>query len=318
MKLFILIIILLLSSCSTNKYIVPNESDNCVIKYECHNADSKFINDMVLTSIGNQLTLLDINLNIIKQFDIRSDWVDACLVDDYIYIISGNFANQTHITKLDLEYNVVFSKMIMNTKLLCIDQAIIFFNDNFYFTITEILGNVNNSNLNGDNGQYTIKLFRTSDFEKIEFVKNIVSKDKNLEDIELFVYKNNLAATYEEETAHSHTSTIHFIYSKDELFDNDINLINDGDDEPAKIAFINDKIYLFYASDMNNPGESYDGSDIYCAVYDYKFNLIEKIKLESIQTGIHLYDVLIEDNQLVCLYCINYYSTRDLIVEYFK
>lgn len=317
--LWILLSAFLIASCQKD-ISAPSSSVSVAREDSFHNADSKFLgDDKVLTAKDGKLTITDFELKVLRQYPLSSDWSDYAIVDDRLYIISSNFQREVNLTVLDLEsLELISSEVLFQTEKLCIDPACIFFDSKFYFTLTEIDGAVNNGDPTKENGLYTIKLYSSSDFEKTEYIKEVLSLKRNLEDLEFLIVENKLALVYEEEIAHSLDSSIYLLSSSEELFDTKTFLLSNGDTEPAKMMKVGREWWFFYSSDASHPGMSYGGSDIYLVKFDSHWKMKKHIKIPSVSSGIHLYDVKYKNGTWSFLYCLNYDTTRDLVIEDFR
>lgn len=307
---------------SLNNITKDNKIDSEIFKYyNLHSGDAKFLNNNIVTSVDGKLTLFDLSSLERKNFNIQSSWL-SCLDEDYIVVYSNsNF--ETGICKFDRDYNIIFNNIILKTDSLAIDPSIEKVNDEYMITITLIDGIVNNGDINSENGQYTVKLYKSNDLYNWEFTANIISYKNNIEDVDLKFIDNNLFLVFEKEIIDKGQSSINIIQSRDNgyTWNSEIELINDeSDNEPATFIKSDNNYYLYYSSDKDNIGQSYNASKIYEAVFDEKFNLITQGKeFDTInRNGNLLYDVKHENKNLLFLFCQNYLTDSNLIVESIK
>lgn len=285
-----------------------------------NNGDAKFFNENIITSINGQLTLIDIKGNIMNQYEqIKANWIDT--IENERIVIYGNFDKEIGIAKFDENYQLLSNHIVMHTNNLQIDPTIIKVKDSYYATMTEIEGNINNADLNNDNGIYTIHLYKSDNLLDWNFISNIRSEKYNLEDVETLYSNNHFSVIYEQEVVDKGKSAVYLIESIDaegKAWNNPKVLLEATcDHEPAKVISIGNEYELYYSCDKKHPGESYLGAKMYYAQYDKDFNLKKQdIEIPSItQKGILLYDVKKLEDKIQFLFAGNYLTDFDLIVE---
>lgn len=288
---------------------------------EYHSGDSKFLTeDELIASKDGKLQILNLNTKEETPVNIESNWID-CLLNEKV-IVYSNSKNQTGICQLDDENKVILNQIIFEDETLHIDPSIVKIEETYYLTSTKIQGNVNNADLNQENGLYTVQLLRSKDLKHWEYVTDIVSKDQNLEDVELIDDFGILRLIFEKESVDKKESSICMMESQDNglTWNNEKELIpNNADNEPASFYKQNDAYYLFYSSDIENPGKSYTGASGYVTKFDDRFSQVETKKLETKYTeNLLLYQVIMTDESLTLLYSHDYLNRNDLCVENIK
>ena len=298
---------------SENKEIVMNLEN-------LHSGDAKFLGeDKVVTNVGGEMCVYEEDGAPFLNTGIKSNWLNV--LDDGHIVIYSNEENQTGIVQFDDEYQVKENQILLNTSTLNIDPSIIRIDDSWYFTVTEIVGNVNNADEKSENGMYTVKLYKSDNLKDCEYVTDIVSAKTNIEDTDLVMIGNRMGLVYENEILDKKDSSIEIILSQNDnlyTWDKKIELLKaDCDHEPAVFKTLDkDEYVLYYSSDEENPGESYMGGNMYCAVYDKNFNLLKETKIESsLKNGILLYDVKEKDGSFYFLSAREYLTDCDLVVE---
>lgn len=285
-----------------------------------HNGDAKFFNNKIITNVNGDMSIYNEDGELFKNdYGIRSNWVDPYPQDNLV--IYGNFENEIGIAQFDNQYNLIQNNILWKSDNLHIDPAIIKIGEEYYFTATEIIGRVNNSDVNQDNGQYTVKLFKTSDLINIEYISDIVSEHYNIEDVDLIKLDSGLGLVYEKEVVDRGNSSIEIALSENDNYKDwktGLVLENpDCDHEPASFFKNEDETYsLYYSCDKENLGKSYMGGNIYESKFDKSFKKLssQKINTET-NTGILLYDVQLEDGGISFLFAKNYMTDCDLVKE---
>lgn len=288
---------------------------------QLHNGDAKLLSDRyVVTSVNGQLTFISPEGKIINQDkNVNVNWCDVCEEDRFI--VYGNWQKQIGICRYDEDYNVVSNEIVMEIQeTLGIDPVVCKVEGRYFITVTHIVGNINNADINSENGTYTIKLYSSDDLKNWIEVSEVVSAGNNLEDIDLNYYDSKLFVTYEKELVDKKESSINLLISENmgESWSENIMLIEaNADNEPAAFVHMEDSYYLYYSSDIDDPGETYEKSKVRVAEFDEKFNQVgESKKLELYNSeGDLLYDVYIDKDKIYCLFAKHYLSDCDLVLE---
>jgi len=286
---------------------------------QLHSGDAKFFKDHIITNVGGALTVIDLDGNIQYIYDgINANWIDV--IDKENILVYGNFNNEIGMVKFDDNYNVVSNDIIMNTDNLQIDPAISVMDGVYYMTVTEIIGNINNSDKNEENGEYILHLYQSRNLKEWTLVSDIVDDSKNIEDVDIMICNHDLYVIYEKEEIDRGKSAIVLKRSEDrgKSWSNEIELLSaEADQEPAGFLRGSDDYILYYSSDKEFLGESYEGASVYYSTYDVDFNLILKNQLVSTEAdkGILLYDITELDGNFYILYAQNYLSTNNLVIE---
>lgn len=311
----ILIVSLLLGGCTYS-----NSETNSICLKNFSSGDAKLgFNDQIFASKNGTLIAIDLSNQNEKVFDIHSNWLD-CLNEEKI-IVYSNGDKQTKICQLDKNNNIILDNLIVDDNFLHIDPAITKVNDTYYVSSTKIDGNVNISDPNINNGQYTLQLYKSNNLIEWEYVSDILSYKSNVEDIDLIDDNGYLRLTFEKETYDKGKSAIYQIESSDGgvTWENEKELIPcNADNEPATFRknSTTDQYELYYSSDIENPGESYSGASVYLTKFDNQLNLISTEKLKTHpEQNILLYEVSEKNGHLLLLFAYDYLGGNDLYLE---
>lgn len=275
--------------------------------------------DTVVTSVGGRLTFIK-NGEIAKQYDdIHVNWLD--IISQENLIVYSNWDKKVCILKFDEDFNIISNDTCMDIQEdLGIDPCICKVGSVYYITVTHITGTINNADINAENGKYTISLYKSESLKKWEKVSDVISADNNLEDVDLNFFDGSLYLTYEREQCDKGKSSINLLKSDDagRTFGENIILVGENaDNEPAGIFFENEKWYLFYSSDIENKGGTYEKANMYMQCYNSDFKLINQpVKLKcKYGAGTLFYDILWEKDNLYCLFAGNYLTENNLVLE---
>lgn len=284
------------------------------------NADAKFYNEYIITSVDERVHMLDFDGKVIKSYEgLKASWM-------YTYpqeglVVYSNHDNETHLLKLDEEMNKVSDQVIMTTDLLAIDPTICKVGDTYLVTHTTIDGTINNPDPNGDNGVYTLQLYASKDLESFEYRGTIVSEKHDIEDIDMMYDNNTLYCIYEKENYDKGPSKICMRASMDEGFtwsEEKVLIENGGDNEFSCILKEYDGYRLFYSSDKENPGTSYNGASAYSAFFDADFlHIPEYDRKEAMKdnSGVRLYEVKEYEGDLYFMFAHNYMTDKDFVLR---
>ena len=284
------------------------------------NADAKFYNEYIITSVDERVHMLDFDGKVIKSYEgLKASWM-------YTYpqeglVVYSNHDNETHLLKLDEEMNKVSDQVIMTTDLLAIDPTICKVGDTYLVTHTTIDGTINNPDPNGDNGVYTLQLYASKDLESFEYRGTIVSEKHDIEDIDMMYDNNTLYCIYEKENYDKGPSKICMRASMDAGFtwsEEKVLIENGGDNEFSCILKEYDGYRLFYSSDKENPGTSYNGASAYSAFFDADFlHIPEYDRKEAMKdnSGVRLYEVKEYEGDLYFMFAHNYMTDKDFVLR---
>jgi len=287
-----------------------------------HSGDCKFaFNGQIIGNRDGQLTLMNPwTQEVTAVPGVQSNWSDV-LSAERIVVYSGGLENKTTgIVKFDYFNTVVYNRVIMTAgDDLRIDPTITKIGSTYYMTSTLIRGNVNESDPNIENGFYTIELYTSEDLEHWTHVSDIASAQNNLEDVDVTADGNLIRVTYEQETRDKAPSTVLQVSSTDggKTWGGQTTLLpEDGDNEPASFVRDGDFYYLFYSSDILNPGSSYSGASAYVAKYDSSFNLISTNQLATDpSSNLLLYQAEMKGNKVQLLFASDYLGNNNLNIQ---
>lgn len=281
-------------------------------------ADSKLFGNVVVSSNSGHLIFFDKKGNVIKEYEaIYANWIYAIAEEGIIVVANSKYELRKII--VDAKYNVISNDILFTSDNLMIDPTIMRMkNGQWILSYVEIQGTVNNADVNSENGIYTVHVFKSSDLIEWEKMTDIVSEKKNIEDGDMFECNGKIYYLYEKEILDKMPSEICMRYSEDGCtsWSNERVVIPaNGDNEMAGIVVDGDKIILYYSSDLEKPGLSYNGASAYKAIYDLDF-LNEEINIPvdiPENQGILLYDIYLADNKLYFLYARNYLTENTLV-----
>ncbi|HBN57193.1 MAG TPA: hypothetical protein DD414_10495 [Lachnospiraceae bacterium] len=294
-----------------------------LLKY--HNADAKFIGDHIITSVDEEIRILDLNGNLTAQYDgLLASWLyvqEGEEADGSAYRVAySNHANETHILRLSKDYELLGDQMVLKTDVLAIDPILIKADDTWYLTHTKIDGTINNPAPGGDNGTYTVKLYRSENLKNWEYVTDILSRKKNIEDGDLRYTDGVLHYFFEMEEYDKGPSAICVMTSADgggtweapkEL------LPAVADNEMAACEPTEEGWRLYVSSDYACVGESYQGASVYYADYTPDFEPVGTYTPSAMpdNRSVRLYEVKETDGQRYFLFARNFLTDCDLLLR---
>lgn len=294
-----------------------------LLKY--HNADAKFIGDHIITSVDEGIRILDLNGNLTAQYDgLLASWLyvqEGEEADGSAYRVAySNHANETHILRLSKDYELLGDQMVLKTDVLAIDPILIKADDTWYLTHTKIDGTINNPAPGGDNGTYTVKLYRSENLRNWEYVTDILSRKKNIEDGDLRYTDGVLHYFFEMEEYDKGPSAICVMTSADgggtweapkEL------LPAVADNEMAACEPTEEGWRLYVSSDYACVGESYQGASVYYADYTPDFEPVGTYTPSAMpdNRSVRLYEVKETDGQRYFLFARNFLTDCDLLLR---
>ena len=287
------------------------------------NADAKFYNDYIITSVDEGVFMLDFNGNVVKSYEgLKASWM-------YVYpeeglVVYSNHDNETHLLRLDENMDMISDEVILTSELLAIDPTICKVGDTYLVTHTTIEGTINNPDPNGDNGIYSLELFSSKDLKNWEHRTTIVFEKQDIEDIDVMFFENKLYCIYEKENYDKGPSKICMRLSEDAghtWSEEQVLIDNGGDNEFSCILKEYDGWRIYYSSDKENPGESYNGASAYSAFFDADFVHLseydEKIDMKD-NMGIRLYEVKEVGDKLYLMFAHNYMTDKDFVLRSIK
>lgn len=300
-------------------FVFFNGSEGFFLK-KYANADAKFYNEYIITSVDEGVRMLDFDGKVVKSYEgLKASWMYAYPEEGLV--IYSNHDNETHLLKLDENMDMVSDEVIMTTDFLAIDPTICKVNDTYLVTHTTIDGTINNPDPNGDNGIYTLQLYASKDLEAFEHRTTIISEKHDIEDIDMVYRDGKLYCVYEKENYDKGPSKICMKVSEDEGMswsEETILVENGGDNEPSCLIREYDGYRLFYSSDKERPGESYNGASAYSAFFDADFVHLpeydEKVDMKD-NLSIRLYEVYAKDGRLYLMFAHDYMTDKDFVLR---
>ena len=156
------------------------------------NADAKFYNDHIITSVDEGVYMLDFDGNVVKSYEgLKASWMYAYAEEGLV--VYSNHDNETHLLKLDDNMDMITDEVILTSELLAIDPTICKVGDTYLVTHTTIEGTINNPDPNGDNGIYSLELYASKDLENWEHRATITSQKHDIEDIDMMLDNKQLS-----------------------------------------------------------------------------------------------------------------------------
>ena len=290
-----------------------------------HNADAKFLGDHIVTSVDEGIQILDLEGNVVKSFpELSASWM---YVSEKPYngekiIAYSNHANETHILRLTADYEFISDQTAVTTETLAIDPILVETHEGWLLTHTLIEGTINNPDPNGDNGTYTVRLYRSEDLENWEYVTDIISQKKNTEDGDLrYIDETGMLYYFcEMEEYDKGPSTICVMMSQDagKSWSEPYALTSvTADNEMASCEWTGDGWRLYMSSDMANVGASYQGAYVYYRDYSADFSSAGIYYMSSMpdNESVRLYEVKEIDGQLYFLFARNFLTDCDLLLR---
>lgn len=284
--------------------------------------DSKIMGDKIISTTDGHLILFNFDGSIYKEYtDISANWIYTCDSENERLVAVGNFDYEIRIISFSKDYMVDFNYLVFNQENLMIDPTLVKQEDNYFLTFTEIKGNVNNGDESQTNGLYTVRCFISKDLKNWQKLSDIVSYYNNIEDGDLFVSDDgkNLNYLFEKEEYDKGPSSLNVISSLDQgkTWTDEKEIIPAiADNEPASIMKHEDGYTLYYSSDKEHMGSSYNEAAVYQVDLNKDFSVKNSyipVELKE-EKGILLYDVSTEGG-LLFLYSQNYLTDNNLILK---
>ena len=292
------------------------------------NADAKFYNDYIITSVDEGVYMLDLNGKAIRSYEgLKASWMYAYPEEGLV--VYSNHENETHLLRLDENMDMVSDEVILTSELLAIDPTICKVGDTYLVTHTTIEGTINNPDPNGDNGIYSLELFASKDLKQWEHRTTITSQKHDIEDIDMMLDNKQLSdgirlyCFYEKENYDKGPSKICMRYSTDAgvSWSEEKTLIeNVADNEMACIMPEYEGWRLYYSSDYECVGESYNGASAYYADFDADFGALstyQKVDMHENQS-VRLYEVKEQNDRLYFMFSHNYSTDKDFVLRSIK
>ncbi len=297
-----------------------------------HNADAKFLGSHVITSVEEGIRILDLQGNTIRQYDgLSASWLyvqeearspqeETEGADGGYTVAYSNHANETHILRLTEELELLDDRLVLTTDTLAIDPVLIRDGDGWLLTHTCIEGTVNNPDPQGENGVYTVKLYRSENLKDWEYVTDIISRKHNLEDGDLRLADGKLCYFFEMEQYDKGPSAICVMVSGDggETWSSPRELLPPvADNEMASCEPTEDGWRLYVSSDYSCVGESYQGASVYYADYTADFEPVRTWCPSDMpdNRSVRLYEVKETDGALAFLFARNFLTDCDLLLR---
>ena len=292
------------------------------------NADAKFYNDHIITSVDEGVYMLDLDGRVVKSYEgLKASWMYAYPEEGLV--VYSNHDNETHLLRLDENMDMISDEVILNSELLAIDPTICKVGDTYLVTHTTIEGTINNPDPNGDNGIYSLELFASKNLKQWEHRTTITSQKQDIEDIDMLLDNKQLQdgtrlyCFYEKENYDKGPSAICMRYSTDEGItwsEEKILIENVADNEMACMMPEYEGWRLYYSSDYACVGESYNGASAYYADFDADFEPLSTYQKADMKDnyGVRLYEVKELNDKLYFMFSHNYSTDKDFVLRSIK
>ncbi|MBS6396895.1 MAG: hypothetical protein KH452_07055 [Clostridiales bacterium] len=290
-----------------------------------HNADAKFLGDQIITSVDEGICILDMDGQVVKTFDgLSASWLyvqeDTSGADPGWAVVYSNHANETHVLRLSMENELLDDQVAVATDMLAIDPILIRTEDEWLLTHTAIEGTINNPSPDGENGTYTVKLYRSEDLTDWEYVTDIISRKQNLEDGDIRYLDGVLYYFFEKEEYDKGPSAVCVMESSDggESWSEPKELLPAvADNEMAGCEPTESGWRLYLSSDYACVGESYQGASAYYADFTGEFEPVSMYRTVEMPDNhaVRLYEVKKEGGQTHFLFARNFLTDCDLLLR---
>lgn len=271
---------LFLSGCGSGD-INSNTQAELVYRFSRSAAgDAKLMSDKILmTCINRKLIALNFETGEVVNTEIEADWLSVLPEEKLVIYTTHHY--ELGIVHMNENGTVRDQKIVLTNDSadFMIDPAVIKVDDMYYLTLTFLNGNMNVSSEEEQNGQYTINCYCTRDFNRIEYLSQVTSEERNLEDVKLASNNGMLYLVYEKESRDRANSSIMVSISEDmgrSWNPPDTLLDCVADQEPAGLVKTEEGWNLYYSSDIASPGSSYDGASAYVAKLAEDLKVIEQ------------------------------------------
>ncbi|MDO4260440.1 MAG: family 43 glycosylhydrolase [Eubacteriales bacterium] len=299
-----------------------------------HNADAKFLGERIITSVDEEIRILDLNGQETGRLDgLRASWIYVMEDDggntpgmqaedeqDVWTVAYSNHSNETHILRLDAGGGLLDDRIAVTSGTLAIDPILVEADGRYYLTNTEIEGTINNPDPEGDNGVYTVKLYRSDDLESWEYVTDIISRKQNLEDGDIRYEDGVFYYFFEMEDYDKGPSRICVMTSEDPEggWSGPLELLPDeADNEMASCERTADGWRLYVSSDRDCVGESYQGASVYYCDYTADFQPVALYQRSDMpdNESVRLYEVKERGGELSFLFARNFLTDCDFLMR---
>ncbi|GAG05869.1 unnamed protein product [marine sediment metagenome] len=237
-----------------------------------------------------------------------------------IVIASSGIDKRIRIYKIDpLQMSWELLSVLGNAEMLKIDPAIEKVKDKWFITITSIEGTANNPDPNMENGTYNVEIYSSGNLIDWERLSTIISRKSNIEDSRLY-YSNRLNKflfLFEQEDYDKGPSSLKMIESGDmgETWTNEQFVLKAiADSEPAGMFEIGGSLYVFFSSDIDNPGKSYEGGNAFYLYSKNGLNSWSSINKVELGDSILLIDVIMAGNKMYFAAFRNYLTSRQMML----
>ncbi|MCR5293761.1 MAG: hypothetical protein K6E30_01120 [Lachnospiraceae bacterium] len=332
--LFLLLSFTLQAGCGETA--APEGEDAQVIFRYYHSGvgDARLLDEnYILTTRDRKLIGIDIEKGKIRRYNIEADWLDVD--QESGTVLYTNAAFQLGAVRLDENRNIIHNEILYSNQEsdYMIDPSVLKLGDSYYISLTFANGTLNNSSPEKKNGKYSIRFFKSEDLKSVTYLSDVVSENRNLEDVKLASDGEKLLLMFEKETVDQGYSNLQICVSEDKglSWNSPISLFElNADYEPASLIRNGDGWDVFYSSDLENPGQSYNGALFYRAGLSDDLEiktLNERVILARESSsrgqspeyaqkgGILGYDVQMFDGKVYYLYAENHATDDNLCVS---
>lgn len=284
--------------------------------------DAKLIKDKIISGTDGHMIIFNQDGTVFREYvDIPLNWLS--IYEPENLVISASWGKGLRLVELNDDWMVKRNEAIPKCSKIgtqMIDPTLIKANDTYILTCVEIEGNINNGDAGAKNGVYTVKCMKSNNLSDWEMATDILSYQKNIEDADMIFQDGTLYYFFEKEEYDKGPSSINVAMSKDygrSWQDETQLLAASADHELASVATVKDGYILYYSSDQESVGASYDGAKIYQASFtmDFETKRIHPVDIGEAK-GILLYDTKRVPDGIYYLYARNYCKENDLVWKF--
>jgi len=303
-------------------HMLQKEDGFTLLNY--HNADAKFLGDKIITSVDEEIRILNLEGQELKCLEgVSASWFyvqEDSDKDGCWNIAYSNHKNETHILQISTDLTFIHDWIALKTDTLAIDPILVKVEGGWLLSNTEIEGRINNPDPEEENGLYTVKLYFSEDLKQWNYVNDIVQREKNLEDGDICLKDGRLYYFYEMENYDKGPSAICVTSSNDQgkSWSEPKELLPPvADNEMAECIPTEKGWRLYVSSDYACVGESYQGASVYYADYNKEFEPVSTYQLVTMpdNQGVRLYETREINAKNYFLFARNFLTDCDFLLR---
>lgn len=283
--------------------------------------DAKLFKGKIISGTDGHMIIFNQDGTVYCEYtDIPLNWLSVYEPENLV--IAASWGNGPLLIELDDDWTVKRKETIPAPKkpdTTLIDPTLIKANDTYILSYVEIEGKINNGDPGTENGVYTVKCMASGNLKDWVSLSDILSCKKNVEDADMVFQDGKLYYFFEKEEYDKGPSSINVIISEDhgQSWQKETELLAAAaDQELASVEAAEDGYLLYYSSDIDAPGASYDGAKIYLASFTRDFQLRSTHEVDLGESkGILLYDTKRASEGVYYLYARNYCKENNLVLH---